>query len=53
MERIFNKQEADSNVFLDIPQTLENMADNNNNNNNRFMRSDEETKVFMDLLRGT
>ncbi len=40
-------QEADSAVFLDIPQKYKNMTDNNNN---RFVWSDEEREVFPDLI---
>ncbi len=40
-------KETDSAIFPDIPSTHKNMA----GNDNRYVLSDEETKVFLDLIR--
>ncbi len=47
-KRLLLVQEAESTVFLYVPQMRENMTDNNNNN--RYEWSDVETEVFLDLI---
>ncbi len=43
-------QEADFAVFLDIPRIRENVTDNSNK---RYVWSDVETKVFLDVIHRT